>query len=71
MSRGKAAILLLTMLILNLDGVACGTGPSQSPPVEKRPAENQNPAQEDAKETAFETPETMMEETANEEKTMQ
>ncbi len=68
MSRGKIAGLL-TMLVLNLGAVAC-TGPSQGPQEQERPAENQNPAQEDAEETAFETPETMMEETANEEKTM-
>ena len=67
MSRGKTAGLL-TVLVLNLGVVAC-TGPSQGPQVEKRPAENQNPAQEDLEETAFQTPETMMEETANEEKT--
>jgi hypothetical protein len=70
MSRGKTAGLL-TMLILNLGMVACTGVTSQGPQEQERPAENQNPAQEDAEETAFETPETIMEETANEEKTMQ
>ncbi len=68
MSRGKTAVLLFTILILNLGVVACGFT-SQGPQEQKRAAENQNPAQEDAEEAAFENPETNMEETADEENT--
>ena len=47
MSRGKIAALLLVMLILNLTGSACL---SQGTQEQNRPAERQNPAEEDAKE---------------------
>ena len=47
MGRGKIAVLLLVMLILNLTAGACF---SQGTQEQNRPAERQNPAEEDAKE---------------------
>jgi hypothetical protein len=68
MSRGKIAVLLLTILILNLCAGAYGCT-SQGPQEQQRPAERQSSAQEDTEEPALETPEKSMEETANEERT--
>ncbi len=68
MGRGKVAVLLLTILVLNLGVPACGS-PSQGTREQQRPAENQSSGQEDAEEVALENPAPTMEETANEEQT--
>ena len=47
MGRGKIAVLLLVMLILNLTAGACF---SQGTQEQNRPAESQNSAEADAKE---------------------
>ena len=46
MSKGKLAALLLTVLVLDLGASACGAA-SQGP-TDRRPAENQSPAKQDA-----------------------
>jgi uncharacterized protein HemX len=49
MSKGRIAVLLLTILVLNLGaGVSCGAA-SQGP-TDQRPAESQSLAQQDVKE---------------------
>jgi uncharacterized protein HemX len=65
MGRGKIAVLLLVMLILNLTAGACL---SQGTQEQNRPAERQNSAEEDAKEENKE-PQKEMEETGKEEET--
>jgi hypothetical protein len=45
MGEGKIAVLLFTVLVLNLGASACGTA-SQGP-TDQRPAESQSPAQQD------------------------
>lgn len=67
MGRGKIAVLLLTMLVLNLSLGACTGFTSQGPQEQLRPAENQSSAERDATEPNLENPEKSMEETANEE----
>ena len=72
MTKGKIAVLLLTLLtllVLNLSVVACTGFTSQGPQEQKRPAEVQQPSTEEAKRTVLETPEKSMEETAKEEQT--
>jgi hypothetical protein len=69
MRKGKVAVLLLTILIISLGVFACAGATSQGPQEQKRPAENQNSAQEESQKTAIETPEKNMEETAKEEQT--
>ena len=53
MSKGKIAVLLLTILILNLCVAACGFT-SQGSQEQNRPAENQNPEEEDETEPILE-----------------
>ena len=69
MTKGKIAVLLLMLLVLNLSVVACAGFTSQGPQEQKRPAEVQRPSTEETKKTVLETPEKSMEETAKEEQT--
>ena len=70
MSKGKIAVLLLAILILNLSVVACSGFTRQGGEAEQlRPAENQKSTPEDTEKTALATPEKNMEETAKEEQT--
>jgi hypothetical protein len=69
MTKGKIAVLLLTMLILNLSVVACVGFNSQGPQEQKRPAEVQQSSTEEIKKTVLQNPEKSMEETAKEEQT--
>lgn len=45
-SKGKIVVLLLAVLVLNLNVIACGFT-SQGSQEQNRPAENQNPEEED------------------------
>ena len=49
MSKGKVAVLLLTVLVLSLGVISCGFT-SQGTQEQNRPAENQNPPEEDSTE---------------------
>jgi flagellar basal body-associated protein FliL len=53
MSKAKIVVLLFAILILILSVVACGFT-SQGSQEQKRPAENQSPAEEDKTEAALE-----------------
>ena len=53
MSKAKIAVLLLTILILNLCIAACGFT-SQGSQEQNRPAENQGPEEEDTTEVILE-----------------
>lgn len=53
MSKAKIAVLLLMVLILSLSMFACGFT-SQGSQEQNRPAENQNPAEEDETEAILE-----------------
>jgi flagellar basal body-associated protein FliL len=53
MDKGKIAVLLLAILVLNLSVAACGFT-SQGSQEQNRPAENQNPAEEDETEPILE-----------------
>ncbi len=55
MSKGKIAMLLLAILVLNLSVIACGFT-SQGTQEQNRPAENQGPKEEDKEETILEIP---------------
>lgn len=56
MSKGKIAVLLLAILVLNLSVIACGFT-SQGSQEQNRPAENQGPREEDREETILRIPE--------------
>jgi len=56
MSKAKIATLLLVILILGMSATACGFT-SQGSQEQNRPAENQNPEEEDKEETILEIPE--------------
>jgi flagellar basal body-associated protein FliL len=53
MSKARIVVLLLAILILTLSVVACGFT-SQGSQEQNRPAENQNPAEEDKTEAILE-----------------
>jgi hypothetical protein len=53
MSKARIAVLLLTILILNLSVAACGFT-SQGSQEQNRPAENQGPEEEDETEPILE-----------------
>lgn len=55
MSKAKIAVLLLAILIFSANVAACGFT-SQGSQEQNRPAENQNPKEEDAEETILEIP---------------
>jgi flagellar basal body-associated protein FliL len=70
MSKAKIVVVLLAILILVLSVSisACGFT-SQGSQEQNRPAENQNPAEEDKTEPILKTPEKSMEEAGKEEAT--